>query len=168
MKHKRKYCLFIFYLCVILSTFMLSCQSSCASDKTGISERVQTTKSDKPSNISDITIADFEALTKVLYDFLKTGKFNKKSVPNAVTSVKQQLKVILTISTNKEPAKKYIFELVSGIPLPIHEINSLSLPIDGKFTLRTDYILSEDDIARFDSRFQIDFLNEYFCLTSYP
>ena len=164
MKHKRKYCLFIFYLFVILSTFLLSCQSSCASDKTGISERVQTTKSDKPSNISDITIADFEALTKVLYDFLKTGKFNKKSVPNAVTSVKQQLKVILTISTNKEPAKKYIFELVSGIPLPIHEINSLSLPIDGKFTLRTDYILSEDDIARFDSRFQIDFLNEYFCL----
>ncbi len=164
MNNNRKYKLFIAYLIATFCTFMLSCQTSCAFDKTDVSETVQTKTSEVTTSISDLSSADFEILTKIIYDFLKTDKFDQKSVPNAVTSLKQQLKVILTVSINNQTAKKSFYEFVNGKPTAINDRNSLELPIDCKFTLRADFIISEDEIKRFDSRFKIDFLTEYFCL----
>ncbi|MCD4656464.1 MAG: hypothetical protein K8S87_02855 [Planctomycetes bacterium] len=164
MKYKKKVKFLSVFLITIFSTLMLSCQTSCASDKTDVSEIVPTKTLENPTKINDLTDADFEALTKILYDYLKSDKIDQKTVPTAVTSLNQPLKVILTVATDEKPTKKYIYMFVSGKLVALNDRNSLVLPIKGKFTLRTDFIVRETEIESFDSRFEINFLREYFCL----
>ena len=108
------------FMIAVFSTLMLSCQTSCASDKTDVSETEPVKTLETPTTltkIADLTDADFEALTKIMYDFIKSGKIDQNMVPTAVTSLNQSLKVILTLSTDEKPTKKYIYEFVNGKPV---------------------------------------------------